>query len=179
MFMKIALILHAWYATPESDWYQWLKGELEKKGYEVWAPELPTMPTKAPNMEAMLKFVIEKNFVDEDTTVIGHSLGSVLALRLAERAKFAKGILIAGWDYNDLTPEHQSFWQTAMNHELIKKNVAEWVTLISDNDPYVTKIIAHEMAARLGAKAVDVGTKGHFLMKDDGVTQVPEILEFV
>lgn len=30
--MKKALILHAWYATPESDWYPWLKTELEKKG---------------------------------------------------------------------------------------------------------------------------------------------------
>ncbi|KKU15578.1 MAG: hypothetical protein UX21_C0001G0002 [Microgenomates group bacterium GW2011_GWC2_45_8] len=177
--MKKALILHSWFSHPEDNWYPWLKSELEKKGYEVWAPELPTMPTKAPDMETMLKFVIGKNFVDENTTVIGHSLGSVLTLRLAERVKFAKGILIAGWDYNDLTPEHQGFWQTMMNHVQIKKNVPERVTLISDNDPYVTKIIAHEMAARLGAIAVDVGAKGHFLSKDDGVSEVPEILEFV
>lgn len=156
-----------------------LKAELEKKDYEVWVPELPTMPTKSPDMETMLKFILEKNFVDEHTTVIGHSLGSVLAMRLAERIKFAKGILFAAWDYNDLTPEHQNFWQTMMNHEQIKKDVPEWVTLISDNDPYVTKIIAHEMAARLGAKAVDVGVKGHFLTKDDGVSEVPEILGFV
>lgn len=177
--MKKALILHAWYATPDSDWYPWLKTELEKKGYEVWLPELPTMPTKDLDMEAMLKFILEKNFVDKDTMVIGHSLGSVLALRLAERVGFKKGILLAGWDYNDLTPEHQSFWTNMINHELIKKNVSEWVALISDNDPYVTKIIAHEMAARLGAKAVDMGARGHFLTKDNGVTEVPEILEFV
>ncbi len=176
--MKKALFLHAWYATPESDWYPWLKAELQKKGYKVWIPEIPTMPTKSPDMETMLKFILEKNFIDENTVVIGHSLGSVLALRLAERAKFGKGILLAAWDYNDLTPEHQSFWPNMMNHELIKKNVPEWVMLISDNDPYVTKFIAHEMADRLSAKAVEVGTKGHFLTKD-GVTQVPEILEFI
>jgi predicted alpha/beta hydrolase family esterase len=155
--MKKALFLHAWYGTPASDWYPWLKNALVKKACEVWMPELPTMPTKSPDMETMLKFVIDKNFVDENTTVIGHSLGSVLALRLGERVKFKQGILLAGWDYNDLTPEHQSFWQSMMDHELIKKNVTEWVTLISDNDPYVTKIIAHEMADRLGAKTVDVG----------------------
>ena len=177
--MKKALVLHAWYANPESDWYPWLKSELEKKGYEVWSPELPTMPTSSPDMETMLKFILEKKYVDEGTVVIGHSLGAVLELRLAERVKFGKGILLAAWDYNDLTPEHQSFWQTMMNHELIKKNVTEWVALISDNDPYVTKIIAHEMAARIGAKAVDVGTKGHFLAKDDGVSEVTQILEFL
>lgn len=138
------------------------------------------MPTKSPDMETMLKFILkEKNFVDGETVVIGHSLGSVLALRLAERTKFKMGILLAGWDYNDLTPEHQSFWKTMMDHELIKKNVPEWIAIISDNDPYVTKIIAHEMATRLGAKTVDAGPKGHFLAKDDGVSEVREILEFV
>lgn len=176
--MEKALILHAWYGSPEADWYPWLKGELEKKGYEVWVPELPTMPTKSPDMETMLKFIIEKNFVDENTVVIGHSLGSVLALRLGERIKYAKGILLAAWDYNDLTPEHQNFWTTMMNHAQIRSNVKEMVCLISDNDPYVTKIIAHEMADRLGARAIDVGSKGHFLAKDNGVTEVPEILEF-
>jgi predicted alpha/beta hydrolase family esterase len=51
--------------------------------------------------------------------------------------------------------------------------------VISDNDPYVTKFIAHEMVARLGGTAIDVGPKGHFLTKDNGVTEVLEILKFV
>ncbi|MFZ2199708.1 MAG: alpha/beta hydrolase [Microgenomates group bacterium] len=176
--MKKALILHAWFSNPTSNWYPWLKGELEKKGYEIWVPELPTMPTENPDMETMLKFVIEKNFVDESTTVIGHSLGSVLTLRLAERVKFAKGILFAAWDYNDLTPEHQSFWRNMMDHKKILSNVSEWVFPLSENDPYVTIAIAKEVAARLNGKVIEVGKKGHF-GKDDGVKEVPEILEFV
>ncbi|MFH1244526.1 MAG: alpha/beta fold hydrolase [bacterium] len=176
--MKKALILHAWFSRPADNWYPWLKNELEKKGYEVWVPKLPTMDTNAPDMETMLKLVMEKGFVDEDTIVIGHSLGSVLALRLAERIKFAKGILLAAWDYNDLTPEHQSFWKTMMDHGKIKESVKDWVFLISDNDPYVTKFIAHEVAGRVNGKAVDVGARGHF-GEDDKVTEVPEILEFV
>lgn len=176
--MKKALILHSWFAHPTDNWYPWLKGELEKKGYEVWLPELPTMPTKDLDMEAMLQFLLNNNFVDRETIVIGHSLGSVLAMRLAERTIFAKGIMVAGWDYNDLTPEHKSFWGNMLDHELIKKNVPEWVGIISENDPYVTKIIAHEMMGRLGGKAVDAGPKGHF-GKDDGVSEIPEILEFV
>jgi hypothetical protein len=176
--MKKVLILHAWYDSPASNWYPWLKKELEKRGYEVNAPELPTMGTGAPDMKMMLKFIFDNNLVDKDTVVIGHSLGAVLALRLAERVKFKQGILLAGWDYNDLTPEHQNFWVAMTDHTTIKKNVPSWVTIISDNDPYVTKAIAHEMAGRLGAKIVDAGVKGHFLAKD-GVTEVPEILAFI
>lgn len=176
--MKKVLILHSWFSTPDSNWYPWLKRELEKKGYEVKSPELPTMPTKSPDMDAMLKYIFDNKLVDEETVVIGHSLGSVLALRLAERTRFKGGILFAVWDYNDLTPEHQSFWTQMTDHAKIKENVKSWVCLISDNDPYVTKIIAHEIADRLGATAIDVGPKGHF-GKDDGIVEVPEILDFV
>jgi len=176
--MKKALILHAWFSNPTSNWYPWLKIELEKRGYEVWVPELPTMPTNKPDMETMLRFILEKNFVDNDTIVIGHSLGSVLAMRLAESVGFKKGILLAPWDFNDLTPAHQSFWQTMMDHKTIKKNVTEWVELISDNDPYFTKITYHDVIGRLNGKAVDLGPRGHF-GKDDKVTEVPEILEFI
>ncbi len=177
--MKKALILHCWFGSPTGDWYPWLKSELEKKGYEVWVPNLPTMDTKSPEMEQMLKFILDKNFVDDETVLIGHSLGSVLTLRLAERIKFGKGILFAAWDFNDLTPEHQSFWQTMMDHAKIKENVKEWVFPISENDPYVTVAIAKEVAGRVNGKILELGKKGHFLAKDDGVTSVPEILEFV
>lgn len=176
--MKKALILHAWYDSPTGQWYPWLKKELELKGYQVRVPALPTMGTSGPDMETMVKFILDNNLLDKDTVVIGHSLGAVLALRLAERTTFKRGILLAAWDYNDLTPEHQSFWTKMTDHSTIKKNVPSWVTIISDNDPYVTKAIAHEMSGRLGAKIVDAGVKGHFLAKD-GVTEVPEVLEFV
>ena len=78
-----------------------------------------------------------------------------------------------------MTPEHQSFWQTMMDHKKILSNVSEWVYPLSENDPYVTITIAKEVAARLNGKVVEVGKKGHFLSKDDGVTEVPEILEFI
>jgi len=177
--MKKTLILHAWFQTPESNWYPWLKGELEQRGYEVWVPELPIMPTDQPDMEAMLKFVMERDFVDADTVVIGHSLGSVLALRLAERIAFRKGILLAVWDFNDLTPEHASFWPNMIDHAKIKENVKEWIFPISDNDPYVTPAIAKEVAGRVNGRVVEMGKRGHFLTKEDGVSEVREILEFV
>jgi len=51
--MKKALILISWYGAPESDWLPWLKTQLEKKGYEVAIPDLPTR-TDLPDMEQML-----------------------------------------------------------------------------------------------------------------------------
>ena len=130
-------------------------------------------------METAIKAVMDLDFLDKDTIVIGHSLGTLLALRLAERTQFAHGIVLAVWDFNDLTPEHQSFWQNMINHELIKKNVPKWTDIISDNDPYVTKAISQEVAGRLGAKCIFAGSKGHFMTENNETKEVPEILEVI
>lgn len=164
--------------TPDGQWYPWLKTELEKRGYEVWVPFLPTMDGPHPDMEKMLKMVAEKNFVDTETIVIGHSLGSVLALRLAERVTYNLGVLLAGWDINDLDPRDSLFWPNNLDHEKIRANVPDWVVPISDNDPYISFYATERMAERLGAKVIKMGKKGHFCT-GDGVTEVPEIMEFV
>jgi predicted alpha/beta hydrolase family esterase len=175
---KKALILHCWYGHPEDNWYPWLQSELKKKGYEVWVPKLPTLDTDSPDMEAMIKLILDTGFVDTETIIIGHSLGAVLTLRLAERIKFKMGVLVAGWDYNDLSKEHQSFWPNMLDHQLIVSNVSRWYAVISENDPYMTSFQTQEMMKRLSGEWTMVGKKGHFLAKDDKVVEIPELLKY-
>ena len=176
--MKNALILEAWYSKPKNNWYPWLKKELEKKGYEVFVPDLPTMQTKLPDMKKQLSF-IEKNFkIDKDTIIFGHSLGTLLAMRLAEKHNYKKMFLVAGWDFNELTTEHRLFWKTPIDHKKIKGNVYEIYCISSDNDPYITAITAGDMCKRLGGKIVLIKGKGHFTEKF-GVTKIPQILKFI
>lgn len=174
--MRKALILHAWHNNPGDCWYPWLKKELEKKGYKVYVPELPTMNTDLPDMKKQMEAV--KKFIDENTIIIGHSLGSVLALRLAEKIKYGKMLLFAGWDFDDLTKEHQLFWPNKIDHGKIKKNVKEICCFSSDNDPYMTASQAEEMSKRLGGKFILIKEVGHFTTKD-GKTKIPEILKYL
>lgn len=174
--MKHALILHAWYNTPADHWYPWLKKELETKGYKVDAPELPTMNTALPDPAKQLK--VAEKFITKDTVVIGHSLGRLLAMQLAEKYAYQKMILIAGWDFNDLTAEHRLFWKTPIDHDAIKKHVKEIYIISSDNDPYITATTAEDMSKRLGGKFILVKGAGHFT-KDYGVTTIPAILDCV
>lgn len=177
--MKTALILHAWYSKPNDNWYLWLKGQLEKKGYEVCVPDLPTMGTNLPDMKKQITF-IEKNFkIDKDTIVFGHSLGTLLAMRLAEKFQFKKIFLVAGWDFNDLIAEHRLFWPNPINHKKIIKNVKEIFVISSDNDPYITAIQAKDMCGRLGGKFILLKGKCHFSKKQGNVTKLPFVLKYI
>lgn len=174
--MKHALILHAWYDHPHTQWYPWLKKELEQKEYDVDVPELPTMNTDLPDLELQLNAITP--LVKPYSVVIGHSLGSLLAMRLAESKTYDTMILIAGWDFNELTVEHQLFWKNPINHAAIKTNVKNIYVVTSDNDPFITAITAQDMCNRLSGKYILIPGAGHFTSKYD-ITTIPKLLEIV
>lgn len=175
--MEKVLILHAWHSQPRDHWYPWLKKELERKNYQVFLPELPTMNTDLPNMELQLNHIDKTLDIDGQTIIIGHSLGCLLALRLAERKSYQKMFLVAGWDFDDLTKEHKLFWQNKINHQQIKKNVEKIYCFSSDNDPYITLFQVREMSKRLEGKFILVKGAGHFTGKDK-ITQLPQVVQF-
>jgi len=175
---KCALILHAWHNTPDNHWYPWLKMELENKGYTVHLPVIPTMDTDKPDFPTQRAF-IEKNIpLSRDFVILGHSLGTLLAMRLAEKHQFSAMFLISGWDFDDLTAEHQSFWPNKLDHDTIKKNVNNIYVLSTNNDPYMTDFSMKEMAKRFEAEYVFVKDAGHFT-KDSGRTKIPELLQYI
>lgn len=176
--MKQALILTAWFHGPQDNWYPWLKKQLEKKGYATYVPELPSIHTNEPNLEQMLETVDKTLSIDKETTIIGHSIGCLLAMRIAEIKSFHRMVLVSGWDFNDLTKEHQSFWKLSIDHEKIKQNVDKIYCISSDNDPYCTYFVNEQMADRLGGKTIMVKGAGHFTDKF-GVAEVPQIVELM
>jgi predicted alpha/beta hydrolase family esterase len=176
--MKNALILQGWPQKITQHWYPWLAKELEILGYKVLLLELPTMLTDAPNMNIQLDY-IEKVFdFNDQSIVIGHSLGTLLTMRLAEKHIYKKMILVAGFDFNDLTEGLESFWSNPINHSKIIENTSERFVIHSDNDPYVTKLTAEEMSKRLEAKLILIPKGGHF-MEEDGYAKISELLNLI
>jgi len=174
---KIALILHAWLNGPDKHWYPWLKTELETRGYTVYLPEIPTMNTQSPDLQTQMEFIEKTIPLDNNFIVFGHSLGCLLALRLSEKYSFQKMFLVAGWDFDDLTVEHQSYWPNKLNHTAIKKNVKKIYVTSSENDPYMTAFSMEEMNKRLGATYLFIKGAGHFTEKF-AITKIPELLPF-
>jgi uncharacterized protein len=176
--MKKVLFLHSWYSKATDIWYGWLKTELEEQGYSTCFPDLPELRKDVPNMGLILQDIEKLSFIDENTTVIGHSIGCLLAMRLAETHPLKKMILVSGWDFDDLTAGHIYFWKTKINHSAIKSNVKERVVVHSDNDPYITAITAEDMSKRLAAEFILIPRGGHFSSKEK-CNQLPQLLSLL
>lgn len=176
--MKKVLFLQSWFSNIDDNWYGWLKAELEKKGYLVNFTDIPEFRKETPKLNNVLKTVKNLNFVDKNTVVIGHSLGALVAMRLAEKEKIKSLVLVSGWDFDDLTAEHKYFWKAKMNQANIKKNSGSIYVFHSDNDPYINQFQSEGMSKRLGAKFTLIKGAGHFLKKD-GCIKLPQLLKVI
>lgn len=173
-----ALILHAWLSSPNDHWYLWLKTELKNKGYTVYLPEIPTMNSQTPNLQTQMDFIEKTIPLDNDFVVFGHSLGCLLALRLTEKHAFSKMFLVAGWDFDDLTAEHQSFWNNPIDHNAIKHNVHQSICISSDADFFVSRFQSEEMTKRLNGTYIQIKGAGHFTT-DSGITKIQDLLQYL
>ena len=104
--MKRAFLIHGWGGTSEEGWLLWLKNELEKRDFEVYAPAMPD--TKHPKMDVWLD-TLKKHVgtPDESCYFIGHSLGCITILRflegLSQGQQIGGVVLVAGFSDINIT----------------------------------------------------------------------------
>jgi predicted alpha/beta hydrolase family esterase len=96
MAMTKVFIFHGTGGYPEENWFPWLKEKLEEKGCEVIVPQFPTPENQT--LECWFKvFDKYRDKVDEDTILVGHSLGGSFLLRVLESLeKPARGAFFVG-----------------------------------------------------------------------------------
>ncbi len=183
--MKKAYLIHGWGGNSEGGWFEWLKVELPKKGFEVVAFDMPD--SENPRIESWVKHM-EKNISGEElndkTYFIGHSVGCQTIMRYLEKLPKQKElggcVFVAGWfDLINLEPEEISIahpWiNTKIDFERIIRHTNNFLAIFSDNDPYVHLDEQEKFRKNLGAKIIIKKKQGHF----NETKEIPEILEFV
>lgn len=135
--MKNAIILHGTGGTPKSFWMGGIATFLKRKGYKVWAPQLPN--ADKPDLKSWLPFVLENGIFNKDTLVIGHSSGCPLILSILENidVQINKAILVAGFG-RKLRGDKKllDIQQKTYNWKKIKNNVKDIVFINSSDDPW-------------------------------------------
>lgn len=183
--MKNALILHGTDFTFTQkqhlgNWFPWLKKELENKGYDVWAPELPE--ASHPNLKRYWDFLKKFDF-NHETIIIGHSSGAAalfgLLNNLPNDKKISKAISVAGF-YKDEGWNCTGLFEEQLDWDKIKKQAEKIVLIYSDNDPYVKPYHSEYLGKKLGITPLLMKGKEHFnLEAGEEFLRFPELLEFL
>ncbi len=169
------VLLHGYTGSVEANFFPWLKKELEKRGNKVWAQNLPN--TDNPNIDEQAEFVLKNAQIDENTVILGHSLGSVVALKVLEKLeKPIKNLVLgAGFMQPGFLDHDKSFEEQIgqFDTQTIKKNVANIVLLRAKNDTAVPKERADYIKEQIGGEIID------FESKDDHICGEiePKVLE--
>jgi len=159
--MKNVIILQGAGETQSSFRLPYVKKELEKRGYEVWLPQLPGIEN--PQLEKILPFVLEGGKFTNETVIIAHSAGCPLTLSVLEKidVKVKQAILVAG--YSRPLPEGaNSILQEKYGWKKIRNHVKDIIFINSDNDPWgCDDKQGREMFDKLGGTLIIKHGEGH------------------
>jgi len=184
--MKRVIIAHGWDGTPEEGWFPWLKKELEARNFEVHIPQLPE--TEAPHIHTWVPALASAiGTPDEDTYLVGHSMGCQAIIRylegLPEGQKVGGAIFVAGFlrPLTGLKSEEETqigreWTETPLGLEKVRSRLKRSVAIFSDNDPWVPVENAEDFKEKLGSEVIIQRGKGHF-NEEFGFTELPIVLE--
>lgn len=176
---KHVIIVHGLSAAPESNWFMWLKAELEKNDVQVSVPRMPnSSEPDVDNWLAHLGEVVSR--VNESTFFVGHSLGCITIAhflqKLPSSQKAGGCVFVAGFSGNINNPATKAFYQRPLSPKAVIAHSGPIVSIFSEDDEVVPLERAREFTDQLSAKSVIVNGYGHFV-GSKGVTELPVALE--
>lgn len=164
--LKNIFIIHGAYGNRGENWFPWICKELEKNDFQVFVPNFPT--PQGQSLENWIKIFNEyEEYFDEDTILVGHSLGVSFILNVLEKTqKHIKAcFFVAGFaDFlgiDDLDAINESFVDREFDWGKIRANCGNFHIYHSDNDPYVPLEKAEAVAEKLDVEIKMIKNGGH------------------
>lgn len=179
--MKRVILVHGWQGCPGNHWKGWFRRELEARGIEVVEPNMPNDSNRPEDWILKLQSVVGKP--DENTVIVGHSLGCPTAIgylmTLREREKIAGAVLVAGFVSKLSGYKPLYLWDFNLEEvKEAKKHCNKFVSIGSTNDIDVPMEKVEELNNLVSGKLIAEDNKCHFC-EDDGVTELPSALDAV
>lgn len=165
------VLLHGYNGTHDGIFFKWLKKELDKRGLKYQAPQLPN--PDQPTEDEQVSFVLQNCNFDDETILFGHSLGSVVAMKVLEKLdrRIAGLVLAGGFVEHNFKDRPRSFDKTfkwSFDFEKIKKQTG-FVKILSDpTDHAVPLEQGRILAERLHGELIEEsGDKPHFTSNEE------------
>jgi len=182
--LKKVVILHGYNGIPLV--FKWLKEQLEEKGYNVL---MPTFPIKDGCRYNSWSNILDeyKDFVDEDTIVVAHSIGNAFTFKYFSKnnIKFNLYIGLAGFcdtfileGRDDLNQAVKDFNVSQNDIEKFKQLAKIKYSIYSNKDHIVPFNVLENCPKRIKSIPVFIKDIGHMGEKS-GLKELPEIIEII
>jgi len=154
--MRIVLI-HGFKASSKSNFFPWLKEALVNLGHEVIAPDLPD--ADAPDQDEWTKALLEEvKVVDDETIIVGHSIGATTALRFLEAVEAKstpKGCLLISPPWMIKDERFRGFFMSELDFDVLMWKASRFTIIHSKDDKVIPFDHAQKYAEVLAAKLVE------------------------
>ena len=179
--MDRAYIIHGWGGSQRSNWFPWLEERSEAEGIRTRTLAMPDPDhPRLSDWLAGLRAAI--GLPDDETFLIGHSLGAMAILRylesLEEGERVGGAILVAGFPESIGIREIDNFFDPPLDYEKVRLSAGRLAAINSDNDPYVPLRQGEILRDKLGAE-FSVLAGAYHINQESGFFELPEALEIL
>ena len=177
--MEKYIILHGSFSRTDGNWFPWLSRQLESRGKTVIVPQMPIGVGNQNFDNWSAEF--DKLSIDENTTIIAHSIGPIFVCKylITNKIKVKKLIFVCGFNnYLGIDADYDAVNKPMFvnNLEDIKKYCSNIVCFYSDDDPYVSYDAEKAFADTIASQQICLKGAGH-INAERGYTEFKEILE--
>lgn len=178
-------IIHGSFSNPYSNWFSWLHEFLEDEGKQTYTPDFPIGVgyQNYENWSKLLKYYLDLGLINEDTTIIAHSIAPVFVSKFLtqNKIKVKKLIFVCGFNnYLGINEEYDAVNESMYfeNLEDVKNCSKEIICFYSNNDPYVKYEVEKEFADIIATEQILMPNAGH-INAEAGYDTFEEIVSYL
>ena len=178
-------IIHGSFSSPYSNWFSWLYDFIQSEEKEVYVPDFPIGVgyQNYDNWSKLLKTYLDLGLINENTTIIGHSIAPVFISKFLtqNKVKVKKLIFVCGFNnYLGINEEYDAVNGSMYFDNLseVKQQADEIICFYSDNDPYVKYEVEKEFADSVATEQILMSGAGH-INAESGYDTFEEIVSYL
>lgn len=161
-------IIHGSFSSPYSNWFSWLADFIVSEEKQVYVPDFPIGVgyQNFENWSKLLKVYLDSGLINENTTIIGHSIAPIFISKflVENKVKVKKLIFVCGFNnYLGINEEYDAVNNSMYfdNIENVKEYAQDIICFYSDNDPYVKYEVEKEFADKVATEQILLNGAGH------------------
>ena len=178
-------IIHGSFGSPYSNWFGWLSDFIFADDKQVYVPDFPigVGNQNYENWSKLLKVYFDLGLINENTTIIAHSIAPVCVCKflVENRVKIKKLISVCGFNnYFGINEEYDAVNESMYFDNLVdvKSFAQEIICFYSDNDPYVKYEKEKEFADMISTEQVLLKGAGH-INAESGFDTFEDIVSYL